>query len=520
MAEDIPLPIRDHLAVLRRIWSDRAVPIAPKEETMISVAAATRRIAYAYERFRNTLEPEEEDILRRKAIYRILERRVRQDRVPLASATALVQELMRAHYIPPVPQTYASLVARDIERAQQIITALDPAYQDWFLRLVAVSIDRKFHSHEEADALARLFYHDTYQRAVWQDELVRKTEQPAQLFVACYRALFAVDDYEIQYTYFINRFPAWRSLEITDEELTAVVHGLPQFYTFVQPIVHHEARYRLMRLLKPAAVPYRVLWSLLPTPDAWAGPSALEAGTRSAITADMQHIRARISRRAWHSILFLFFTKTFLALIIELPYELYLLGKVAWLALGTNIAFHPLLLFFTSTWVRLPGTRNTEAIVDQVKKIITGQGELPTIILSAPRRYGPITWSLFALIYALLFAGIFAGMFSILNRLEFSLVAMFFFIVFLGLVSFLSVRIRRSIDDIRLIPVREGALGAIVTFISLPILEFGRWLTRNITQLNVILFLMDRVLEAPFKLLIDVIEEWFSFVRDRKEEIV
>jgi hypothetical protein len=31
---------------------------------------------------------------------------------------------------------------------------------------------------------------------------------------------------------------------------------------------------------------------------------------------------------------------------------------------------------------------------------------------------------------------------------------------------------------------------------------------------------MDRILEAPFKLLIDVTEEWFDFVRDRREEIV
>ncbi len=97
---------------------------------------------------------------------------------------------------------------------------------------------------------------------------------------------------------------------------------------------------------------------------------------------------------------------------------------------------------------------------------------------------------------------------------------MFFFVIFLGLVSFLATRIRRSADDIRVIPRREGALSAVLGFLALPILEFGRWLAQNIRQINILLFFMDRVLEAPFKLLIDIAEEWFDFVRDRREEIV
>ena len=67
---------------------------------------------------------------------------------------------------------------------------------------------------------------------------------------------------------------------------------------------------------------------------------------------------------------------------------------------------------------------------------------------------------------------------------------------------------------------REGALGSLISFLSLPVIEFGRWLALQVSKINVPLILMDRVLEAPFKIFIDVLDEWFAFVRDRKEEIV
>lgn len=513
---------RQEIKELQYHWEDNDISPTPTEDEKISVSAATRRIAHTYERFRNILEPEEEDILRRNAIYRILDRRLEQDRAPGVIATALLQELVRAHYIQPPSKQYVKQVAGDIRKARAVIASLTRPHDDWFLHLVAVSIDRKFHSHQKQIALAQLMYQDTYKRAAWSDDMVDEKDRPTQLYNAAYRVLFSVDDHELAYAYFLKRFPAWQDSNASDSQLYEISQNIPSFYEKNQAIIHHPAQYRLQRLIKPAAVPYRIVWDILKKKDesVFADLDSLKKATSEALDKRMRSVRSRMSRRAWHSILFLFATKLFLTLIIELPYELFVLSKVHWLALGTNIAFHPLLLFFTSTWTRLPGQRNAEKVSEHVEKVVTGEGELPTIILSYPRRYGAITWSVFAMTYALLFLFIFWGLFIILDRLEFSLVAMFLFVIFLGLVSFLSYRIRRSVDEVRILPGREGALSTIISFIALPILEFGRWLAQNIQQLNVVLFIMDRILEAPFKLLIDVIEDWFSFVKERKEEIL
>lgn len=513
-------PIRSEVQTLRALWQEQ--PQVVDGEEVIQVSNATRRIAGAYERFRNTLEPEEEDILRRSAIARILERRLNQNRSSGLVAVALIQELIRANYIQPPSRRLVEGVAQDIERARFILQRLESSYHEWFESVVAVSLDRRLHRHGRQTHLVELMYHDTYRRTSWFDNLVEDEARPAQLYIACYRVLFAADDAEVTYAYFTKQFPAWENPQAEERDLTHLAVRLPAFYATARHLAEHPARHRLMRLLRPASVPYRILSDVLHTPssDAWQSVASLENAARQAVADRSASIRRRMRRRTWHSILFLFLTKTILTGLLEYPYELFILRQVHWGALGINILFHPSLLLTASIFTRLPPASNTERIVDQIRKIVTGDGELPTLILSPTRHFGPITWSGFALLYTLLFLGIFWGLFTALDLLDFSLVAMFLFIVFLGLVMFLSFRVRRAVDDLRLELAHEGFLSTLFSFIGLPVLEFGRWLARNIQQVNVLLFFMDRVLEAPFKLLIDIIEDWFAFVRDRKEEIV
>jgi hypothetical protein len=490
-------------------------------ESVITVSAATRRIAFAYERFRNTLEPDEEDVLRRKAIARILERRLEEDRPVDTTATVLLQELLRGRYIQRVTAEVLQATIREITQVRSLEAHLDSSLRAWFLRLAAVSIDRELYPRQREEALIHLLYRDAYQRTVWMDDFIAEDERASQLYVACHRALFASTDDEITYHYWLRFVPSWKSQVLSATEVEAVLKNLPNFYQKMQTIIHYPYRQRLMHLLRAPAVPYRMMRDTFRehTATIFTSPETLSAAIREAIQRRENRLYDRMQRRSWHSVLFLLLTKTIIALIVELPYEYFLVGTVYWMPITINTFFHPVLLFLLGTTARLPGERNRQAIIDQIQAIVSG-GETASIVLNAPRRYGALTWSLFAIFYAILFMVIFWALFSILDLLNFSLIGIVLFVIFLGLVSFLAIRVRRSADQIRVLVERESTLGTMISFVALPVLEFGSWLTRNISQVNVLLFLMDRVLEAPFKLFIDVVEEWFVFVRDRREEIL
>lgn len=513
--------VRDQISALRSLAqsSGEAAPIT--EDEAISVSSATRRVAFAYERLRNTLEPDEEHILRHNAIARIVERRIEEDRSNELTASLILQELIRAHYVPQLPKTAVRSVALVIAKTKMVVPGLSSDDRAYFLQLVAIALDRLFFPQDVEDSLAHVMYQDTYRRMVWIDESIALEDRPVQLYFACHKALFESSESLVLYHYFLHRFPFWRREPFTTQEANQLHEGFPAFRAEMNRLIDHPMQPRLQRLLTPVSVPYRVLWHLLRfSQDSWSSIESLEDATKQAISARITHVQQKISRRAFHSVMFLLVTKTALTLPLELLYEVLVLKTIHLLALAINVVFHPMLLFFLSVSVRLPGHENTVRIIDQVRIIATGEGGLPNIVVTPTRSYGLITRWAFATIYATLLLAFFYILFTILHRLEFSLVATFFFVVFLGLTSFLAFRIRRSIREVQLVRRREGAISAVFTFLTLPMLEFGRWLSTGISQLNIVIFVMDLIIEAPFKLLIDVAEEWFVFIRERKEEIV
>ena len=66
---------------------------------------------------------------------------------------------------------------------------------------------------------------------------------------------------------------------------------------------------------------------------------------------------------------------------------------------------------------------------------------------------------------------------------------------------------------------KENFFTSILDFFFLPIVRMGYWLSMNLSKINIAVFLLDFVIEAPFKLVIKVFEQWFAFLREKKEEV-
>ena len=101
----------------------------------------------------------------------------------------------------------------------------------------------------------------------------------------------------------------------------------------------------------------------------------------------------------------------------------------------------------------------------------------------------------------------------------FNLVSQAIFIFFVSIVSFFSYRIRQVTKELKL-EEKESILMPVVDFFFMPILSLGKFFSSEIAKLNFFIFIFDFIIEAPFKLIFEVVEEWISFVRKRKEEII
>ena len=66
----------------------------------------------------------------------------------------------------------------------------------------------------------------------------------------------------------------------------------------------------------------------------------------------------------------------------------------------------------------------------------------------------------------------------------------------------------------------EGFVGHIINYLTLPFLNLGFYLSRGLAKINFFTIIFDFIIEAPLKTVLEIIEEWTSFIRQKKEEVV
>ena len=117
--------------------------------------------------------------------------------------------------------------------------------------------------------------------------------------------------------------------------------------------------------------------------------------------------------------------------------------------------------------------------------------------------------------YTLTFLVTLSLIYEFLKNLGFNLVSQVIFVFFVSVVSFFSYRIRQVTKELRL-EEKASVLSPIVDFFFMPMLSLGKFFSSEIAKLNFFIFIFDFIIEAPFKLIFEVVEEWISFCEKEK----
>ena len=118
-----------------------------KDEDVIGVSETVSVAVSIYETVRNTLEYDEEHLLRRNAIRRILKRRLGEGN-SRELATKLIRELIWARYLPnhKIPTAMIGTVAEIFEKYKLLFAGLDGESKDeqeqyeWLLDILSTEV--------------------------------------------------------------------------------------------------------------------------------------------------------------------------------------------------------------------------------------------------------------------------------------------------------------------------------------------------------------------------------------------
>lgn len=502
-------------------------------EDVISVSETVSVAVSAYETVRNTLEYDEEHLLRRNATRRILKRRL-GDSDSKQLATKLIRELIWARYLPnhKIPNTTIQSVAEVFEKYKILFAGLnentteDQAQYEWLLDVLSTEIEYLIGPPCIDEALASYAYQVLRARTKWQTKMVEEADQDLQLYVAVHRAVLKSNEATLRYRIFTLYYPKWRTASHQDAVVREVAMNFRKVYTSVEQELKHPSGDAVFRFVRRHTVVFRLISDV-----AQDNPEAFQKAIQSsdigaidkAITAAAKErystFRSKLVRTVFRAAFFLLLTKSILAFLVEYPYEIFVLQATNFYPLMVNILFPPFLLAIIGLSVRIPEKKNTADILDELHAFL-GTGEETTFVFKqkSQHMFG-VLWWIFHGLYTIVFFAMIALIAMFLRSFDFNSLSIVFFIFFLSLVAYFGIRIRNTRRDLLLVEKHRGFLLILSDVLFLPVIRAGRWISIRAPRVNIFLFFFDFIIEAPFKALVEIIENWLAFLREKREEI-
>lgn len=524
---------------LLEAYRERAAKEAARApEPTIRVSEVLGSVAFIYERIRNVIDYKGEHLLRRNAIERVIKRRLWEKPTIETKklANSLIRELIWARYLKndTIPKSkideVGQILSKYLTLLNQIVgqgrggSKFANEWKDWLLGVASCEIE---------EALApSLFYISAYVRAMyrwfknnfeWEDKSISPKTRDIQIFIAIHRSLPKSDEAMIRYHLLNIYYPDWR--KANPILVGEVGENLTRLQEEIEDQLNHPIRFRLFRFVQKHTAPFQILKDIIDENPKTAekllvNPEKFEWKIREVCRRRYAQIRQKVNRGIIRSIIYIFITKVLFAFILEIPYEIYFLKKLNPIPIGINAIIPPALMFFVGLTIKTPDEANTERIIERINSFVYPQSEAKTPFSLGPIKRSQFLTSVFSFLYLLLFLLTFGGISALLLKLGFSVVSGVIFFVFLSLVLLFGFRVRFTASELLVTGEREGFFAHLLNNLSLPFLSLGVWLSRGLAQLNVFMIIMDFLIEAPLKSIIEIVEEWTSFLRERREEVV
>jgi len=501
---------------------------------LVNIDLGNTTVSTFYERFRNFIDYKEEHLLRQSAIERILVRKLRLGRRQ-DIAKRLIKELTLGSYIENNKLRYNQVVAIDniIQRYLQLLSLISKhnyiKYQVLsrdLMSLCAVEIENLLMPHPSEDdyldfVINRLDAKLNIPSRVMEADL----DEKLYFQVATQKALFQYDNATITLSLLKTLVPSWSFTQAESLEQSATAY--PTVVATINQLLRDPVTDRLTKLIKKSIAPYLIIDQIIKTEspsqliNAFNKRPNLENKVWSIYQSWHSRTHNQLTGNIIRIIIYIFIAKVLLGLFLEIPYDIIFAGKIDYLPLSINLIFPPLLMMILTTKIRTP-KGNLEKLVTLVNQIVyedyIDQSQPASIELTAPNGKNRLKL-IFNVILTICYIALFGGVIYGLYLLNFTLMSGLLFFFFFSVVSFFAVRIRQSVNLYTVTSAKRDIFSSLINFLAMPFMRIGQWLSATISQFNVILFILDLIIEAPFKAFFELFSQWQAFIKEKQDEI-
>jgi len=546
--------------IFQAVYRQQRQSAADSDEPKINVSDLISKMAFYYEKIRNSVDYREEYLLRKGAIVRILKRQMviegaitgQKEEDPFKIANNLLVELIRAGYLANnyLPETkideVAAVVARYLNLKKLALTKIISARRwlnndlvkfndetearavvtNWLIGVLASEIEDNLSYNPATDAIVKEMQRVLERSVSLPHDLPYGDDLSIQLYLSIYRNFLKLNDEDVlSFVLFKYFYADWPT---ADEALIhRLADNLSDLYLAVNHQINHPLKPQLDKIAGKYTVYFGILRDIMET-----GPEELYNDVRHdpksfarKIKRACEHRYAVTKNRLWHSavvrsIIYIFLTKSVFVLLLEIPATKFFGEQISNWSLAINVSFPALLLFCAVALTKLPSEANTDKIIKGVEEIMFEEKvRQQPLALRRPAKRGTAINAVFTVIYAATFILSFGVVVWALDKIHFSWVSIIIFLFFLAFAGFFAIRIKRGTKALVVVENKENLFTFLWSFFYVPVISTGKWLSGKFASINIFVFILDFIIEAPFKVFVAVAEEWTKYIRERRENI-
>lgn len=519
----------------------------------IKVSELISKMAFYYEKIRNIVDYNEEYLLRKNAILRILKRLIIIEGVIKVSrsdeiAKSLLIELIRAGYLKnnTVPELKIKEIGNLIEKYLKLRNywlAKQPSFfrsaisndkkaekgvenfTNWIIAIAASEIEENLGINKVKKTIVSNIYEELGKSISISDNQRYEKDLEIQIYLSIHRSYLKFDDEMLANILFKYFNPNWKNAK--DEDIAKISQNIDILSQSISKQLNHPLKNQIDKITNKYTVYYSILNEVISEEpvntyyELKSDPVSFTRRIKKICSKKYKEIKNKLWRAAIRSIIYIFITKSLLVFLLEIPFIVYMKEEINFISLGINISFPALLLLVIVLFTKTPSEDNTKKIIKGIEDLtFKSFDEREIHNLRSPVKRGNVITYIFGILYAITFFISFGFVVWILQVINFNWISIIIFLFFLAFVSFFSIRIRKGTKALFIVDQKENIITFFADFFYIPIAVVGKWLSEKFNRINVFVIFLDFIIEAPFKIFIQIAEEWTKYVKERKDEIM
>ena len=513
---------------------------AKKKVSNIHVDEVASKVSSFYEKVRGVIDWKEEHLLKKGAIERSLKMRI-FPQINLTngkiisvniSAENLVLELIRSGHFPndKIEESKISKIQEIIDKyiyiINQSLSKNDSQIQlmQWICSIAACEIEESLSPAIREQALIGFMYEKIKESLILSKSIqVTEGEKNIQVFIAVQKALFHLDSSMLTYSLIKYKYSSWKRLLRGDEKLKDVAINIHSIKEEMEDHLNHPLGGKIELLCEKYNTPYLLLNDIITDnpstiEEKISDPSFLESIIKEKYNQRLLNLKSRLTRAAFYSTISIFITNIIALFAIEIPIARYF-GEFSTTAYLVTIFVPTLLMAVLILAIDPPPKGNLEKVIMETMKIIYKNEKKDSYEIKSFRKKGVVFAFFISIIYLISFIISIGFMVWALSKINFPPFSYIVFIVFLSLIAFAGSKLRRKSKELHMIEEKEGFFITLVDFFALPVLLLGKWLTLRWKKYNIISIFFNAIIDMPFSIFVEFLEQWRYFLKEKKERL-